>query len=391
MTETPRTLIQAQPLRTSSQSTNGNDLNRSDGPERVDTIVIGGGQAGLAMGYHLAKQHFKFVILDANNHVGDSWRKRWDSLRLLAPARYSGLPGMPQPAPAYSFPTKDDVADYLQDYARKMNLPVRNGVTVRSLSRVDGHFVIETDQRRFEASQVVVATGAYHHPNVPSVAAELDPKIRQFHSSDYRNPSQFQQGAVLIVGASNSGAEIAHEAAKEHRTWLSGRDTGQLPFHTSGRVARLVIPLMWFTFNHVLTVKTPMGRKAQPYMRSRGAPLERVRREDLAAAGVERVVAKTVSARDGLPELDDGRVIDVANVVWCTGFRQDFDWIQLPVIGGDGWPLQRRGVVPDVPGLYFVGLPFLYSFASELLGGVGRDAEYIARHIAKHVKSGAVG
>ncbi len=364
------------------RSNNGSTPANDNGSERIDTVVIGGGQAGLATGYHLAQHHQEFVILDANQRIGESWRQRWDSLRLLAPARFSSLPGMPFPAPPYSFPTKDEMANYLQSYAEKMKLPVRTGISVHRVTRDGDEFLIETDQQGFRASQVVIATGAYQNPKIPTFASELDPKIRQIHSSEYRNPAQLQEGAVLVVGASNSGAEIAHEVAREHRTWLSGRYTGKLPFDTHSRVAHLLIPVMWFMFNHVLTVRTPLGRKVRPRVLSHGMPLEVVGPEELAAAGVDWVHDRTVGARDGLPLLADGRVLDVVNVVWCTGFRPDFSWIKAQVLDTDGWPRQQRGVVPDVPGLYFVGLPFLYAAASHLIGGVGRDAKYIAQHIS---------
>ena len=353
--------------------------------ESLDVIVIGGGQAGLAVGYYLAQHGLRFVILEAHSRLGESWRRRWDALRVFTPARYDALPGMPFPAPAHSFPTKDDVADFLESYAHQMALPVHTGVRVERLARASEAglgYVVDTGDPRFEALQVVVATGAYHEPKIPEFAPQLDPHITQLHSSEYRDPSQLQPGGVLVVGASNSGGEIAFDAAREHRTWLSGRDTGQMPFNINGRVAKLLDPVIWFMANHVLTVDTPMGRKARPHLRSRGAPLERVRPADLEAAGVERVYARTVGARGGQPLLDDGRVLEVTNVVWCTGFRHDFPWLEVPVMGEDGWPIQHRGVATTAPGLYFVGLPFLYSLASPLIGGVGRDARYVADRIA---------
>jgi putative flavoprotein involved in K+ transport len=353
--------------------------------EPLDVVVIGGGQAGLAVGYHLGRHSLRFVILEAHHRVGESWRRRWEALRVFTRARYDGLPGMPFPAPGHSFPTKDEVADFLEAYARQMELPVHTGVRVERLARADepgGGYVAESGDRRFEAPQVVIATGAYYEPSIPPFAPQLDCRIRQLHSSEYRGPNQLQPGGVLVVGASNSGGEIAFDAAREHRTWLSGRDTGQMPFDINGRVAKLLDPVIWFMANHVLTVDTPMGRKARPHMRSRGAPLERVRPADLAAAGVERVYARAVGARGGLPLLDDGRVMDVANVVWCTGFRHDFPWLDVPVMGEDGWPIHHRGAATTAPGLYFLGLPFLYSFASPLIGGVGRDARYVADRIA---------
>ena len=351
--------------------------------EHFDTIVIGGGQAGLATGYYLKQQGHDFVILDAHARIGEAWRKRWDSLRLFTPARYNGLPGMPFPAPGHSLPSKDEVADYLEAYAARFALPVRTGVTVNRLSKQGDRFVVEAGNLRFEAENVVVATGAYHIPRIPAFAAELDPAIVQMHSSQYKRPSQLRDGAVLVVGAANSGAEIALEVSRSHQTWLSGRHPGNEPTRPGSAADRLMTPLIWFVFSHVLTVNTPMGRKAAAQLRSHGIPLARVRPDDLLAAGVERVHARTVGVRDRLPVLADGRILDVANVIWCTGFSPGFEWIDLTIFGLDGEPIHERGVVASHSGLYFVGQFFQSAAISSLVGGVGRDAEYVAQHIGR--------
>ena len=202
------------------------------------------------------------------------------------------------------------------------------------------------------------------------------------HSSQFLSTSQLRDGTVLVVGASNSGAEIALMAAREHRTILVGRDVGKMPFRPEDRLSRTFDTFFWFFVNHVATLDNPIGRKAAPGIRNHGLPLDRVRPSDLRAAGVERVQARTVGANDGMPQLDDGRVVDAANVVWATGFRPDHEWIHLPITGPDGWPRQTRGVVTDVPGLFFIGLPFMYAGASALLGGVGRDAAYLVDQMA---------
>jgi len=326
-------------------------------PERFDTVVVGGGQAGLATGYYLARLGRPFVILDAGQRIGDTWRNRWDSLRLFTPGRYSGLPGMGFPAAAWHYPTKDEVAGYLETYAARFQLPVRTGVRVDGLTRRGDRYLVTAGERRFEAANVVVASGAYHHPRIPGFAPELDPGILQLHSTGYRRPSQLRDGGVLVVGAANSGAEIALELSAGHPTWLSGPHPGNEPARAGGRVDRLTTP----------------ARAA--------APLARVRRKDLAAAGVE-LVPRTAGARDGLPLLEDGRALEVANVVWCTGFRHDFAWIDLPVFDAGDEPRQHRGVVASQPGLYFVGLHFLTSIVSPLVGGVGHDAEHVVSEIA---------
>ena len=349
--------------------------------EQFDTIVIGGGQAGLSVGYYLKEGGRRFVILDANERIGGSWRTRtWNSLRLFTPARYNGLPGWPFPASKWTYPTARETADYLEAYAQRFDLPVRLRTSVDRLSKVGDRFLVECGERRFEAGSVVVASGFYGTPSVPDFAPELDPRIVQMHSSEYREPSQLRPGDVLLVGAGNSGADIAMEVSQTHRTWLSGPDKGQVPVRIESRQARLVLPILWFIASHVLTVKTPLGRKARPHVLKQGAPRIRVKSDDLRQAGVE-CVPRTVGVREGLPVLEDGRVLDVANVIWCTGFRHDFDWIDMPVFDGDSAPVHERGVASE-PGLYFVGLDFLYAFTSENVGGVYRDAKHIARHIA---------
>jgi putative flavoprotein involved in K+ transport len=356
--------------------------------ERVETVVIGGGQAGLSVGYQLARRGCSFVILEANGRIGDSWRKRWDSLKLFTPARYNGLEGFPFPADGWSFTTKDEMADYLEAYAVRFELPVRTGVRVERLLRDGDRFVVETQEAVFKAENVVVAMADFQRPRVPEFAEELDKDIVQLHSYEYRNPSQLRDGAVLVVGAGNSGAEISLDLSSTHRTWMSGRDTGHMPFRIEGNASRLLLaPLVLrFVFHRVLTVNTPIGRRARPRILSRGAPVIRVKPGDLTSAGVERV-PRVIGVRDGLPLLEDDRTLDAANVIWCTGFHPGFSWIDLPIFGKEG-PIHERGVVKSEPGLYFVGLEFLYAMSSVMVHGIGRDAEHIASHIASRVPVG---
>ena len=297
---------------------------------------------------------------------------------------------MPFPAPAQSFPTKDEMAGYLESYAAKFNLPVRSGVKVDGLLRQGSRYVVTTPDRRFEAEHVVVAMASYQVPRRPRFASELDPGIVQLSSKDYRNPGQLRNGAVLIVGAGNSGAEIGLDVAHSHRTWMSGRDTGHIPFRIGGLAARLFLQRFVFRvlFHRVLTINTPMGRKARPKILSQGGPLIRVRPADLMAAGIERV-PKMVGVWDGRPLLEDERVLDVANVIWCTGFQPGFSWIHLPVLDEDGRPKQESGVAVGEPGLYFVGLPFIYAFSSTMIHGVGRDADRIAQVIEDRTRAAA--
>ncbi|WP_254703239.1 NAD(P)/FAD-dependent oxidoreductase [Pseudarthrobacter sp. C4D7] len=348
--------------------------------EHFNTVVIGGGQAGLAMGYHLARLKRPFVILDENPRTGDSWRTRWDSLRLFTPARYDALPGSRFPAPTWSYPSREEFADYLGGYAEQFGLPVRNSTRVTLLSH-DGHtFTIHAGNQRLEADNVVVASGWDRTPKLPAFAEHLATGITQLTAGSYRNPKDLSEGPVLVVGAGNSGADIALELASTRKTYLSGRHPGEIPWHIDAVAARPLTLAVFFAFSHVLNLNTPAGRKARPQILAHSGPLVRVKNRDLVRAGVERV-PRTEGAKDGRPLLADGRTLDVANVIWCTGFRPDLAWINLPVFGPDGEPDQDRGIT-RTPGLYVLGATFQQSLASSMVHGVGRDAAFIARHIA---------
>ena len=258
--------------------------------EEFETIVIGGGQAGLSLGYYLKRLGQRFVILDGSARIGGSWRTRtWDSLRLFTPARYNGLPGWSFPAHGWSFPTARETADYLEAYAERFELPVRSGWKVDRLAVARDRYLVECGARRLTADAVVVATGFYGTPNVPEFAGELDPRVMHMHSSEYRRPSQLRPGGTLLVGAGNSGADIAMEVSPNHQTWLSGPDKGQIPVRIGSRRYRLAMPLLWFLATRVLTVRTPIGRKVRPHVLEGGAPRIRVKSDDLEAAGVQLV------------------------------------------------------------------------------------------------------
>ncbi len=352
--------------------------------ERFDVVVVGGGQAGLSVGYYLARRGLKFVILDANDRVGDAWRKRWDSLRLFTPARFDALVGMAFPAPPDAFPTRDEMADYLEAYAQRFRLPVRNHMRVESLTKRDGRYLVRAGGRELEADQVVIAMANYQQPRTPELAASLNADIVQLHSSAYKNPEQLREGPVLLAGAGNSGAEIAVELRKQgHDVWLSGRATGEAPFRLASRWGRWIGArlLLRFVFHRLLTIRTPIGKKARPKILRSGTPLIRTRVSDLLAAGV-RPVARVASVTDGRPALEDGQVLDVANVIWCTGYYPGFSWIELPIFDDEGALQHDGGVVESQPGLYFVGLNFLYSMSSSMIHGVGRDAARITTHLA---------
>ena len=359
---------------------------------RTDVLVIGAGQAGLAAAYHLQRLGIDYRIVEADARVGDVWRRRYDSLKLYSPAGYDALPGMPFPLPKRAFPTGREMADYLETYAAQFGTRVETGVRIERLEQpaAEGRpFVATAGDRRYEAGQVIIATGSFQRPRVPDFATELDPAIRQLHSSEYRNPSQLAEGPVLVVGLSHSGADLAHEIAATRPVILSGKSHGQMPFPVDSRRAQIGWPVIAAFFRNVATLDTPIGRKMAPHVKNGGGPLLRWRKPELKAAGVELTDARTTGVVGGKPVLADGRVLDVANVVWCTGFSSDYSWVH-PSIAVDehGWPEQYRGVT-SVPGLFFMGVLFQYSVASMNIHGVGRDAKYVVDRIADRLAAGA--
>jgi putative flavoprotein involved in K+ transport len=350
---------------------------------RHDVVVIGGGQAGLSVGYHLKQRGIDHVILDAASRIGDSWRQRWDSLRLFTPAKFNGLDGYRFPGDRDAFPTKDQMAAYLESYAADLDLPVRSNARVDRLSKVDGRFRADTANGVYEADRVVVAAASYQKPRVPEFARQLGTDIVQMHSHEYRNPAQLPEGTMLLVGAGNSGAEIAIDLAPTHTVYLSGRDVGHIPFNIEGFAGRklLVRLVIRGLFHRVLTLRTPMGRKFRSKMHGHGMPLVRTRPGQLERAGVRRI-GKIIGVRDGRPVSEDGTELACAAVIWCTGFHSGFDWIDLPVLDEHGTPRHRFGKASDTEGLYFTGLPFQSAVSSTLVSGVGRDARRVADWIA---------
>jgi putative flavoprotein involved in K+ transport len=358
--------------------------------QHIETLIIGAGQAGLSTGYHLQRRGRPFLIVDGADRVGDNWRNQWDTLRLYSPAKLDGLPGLPFPADdPWHFPGKDEVAAYMEKYALHFDLPVRMSTRIDRLeARSEGGYVATMGADTITCDNVVVATGTFGRtPLVPAFAPDLDPGIRQLHSSEYRRTDQLAAGTVLVVGGSHSGMDIAYEAAEVRDTILCGRECGQIPVRLESRRGHMVLPVIFFMFKHLLSRRTPMGRKKMPEVRSHGGPSLRVKRKDLEGRGVERVTSRVVGVKDGKPLLDDGRVVDAQTVVWCTGFQQRFDWIKLPILGEDGWPVEYRGVVDDAPGLFFCGLSFQFAFSSMLLPGVGRDADFVASRVAERART----
>lgn len=345
------------------------------GSERlIDTVVIGGGQAGLATGCYLRKRGRDFVILDAAGQIGASWRRRWDSLRLFTPGGFSHLPGLAFPAPRSESPTKDAMADYLLAYAKYCRLPVQLGVQVETVRREGSDLMVSaTDQRRWRARNVVVATSAHSRPFVPAIGATIDSRIVQCHSSDYHRPDQIRAGPVLVVGAGNSGAEIAIDLSRPDAegirrvVYLAGRDVGHIP------------PLGTWTYPLMQKLGRTGTALSQRGLKGGAEPLGRIRPGELKAAGIKRL-PRVITTQNGLPVTEDGRKHQVTTVIWCTGFRPDHQFLKLPVLDAYGHLAHHRGVT-DEPGLYIVGMPNQSSITSHLVGGVGRDADYVVNHL----------
>ncbi|MDG4834227.1 NAD(P)/FAD-dependent oxidoreductase [Solwaraspora sp. WMMD1047] len=343
----------------------------------ADVVVLGGGQAGLAMGHALRGSGLRVVILEAGMAVGDVWRSRWDSLRLFTPAGYSGLPGLPFPGARGRHPGKDEVAAYLADYAACFALPVRLDVEVRqvSASNTAAGFDVVASDGVYRAGQVVVATGPFQFPTVPEFAGDLDDGVVQLHSHDYRNPEQLpDEGPTAVVGRGNSGAQIAAElAAAGRRVIVSGRDQQYLPQRVAGR------DIFWW-LHRLNLLHAPTGSWRARLLRRRGEPVIGTNLRELAGQGLLGLRARASGAHGKVLEFEDGRREQVAGVVWATGYRSGYPWLRLPVLDEDGQPVHDRGVT-QVPGLYFLGLPWLSQRGSALLDGVGTDAARLASGI----------
>jgi putative flavoprotein involved in K+ transport len=348
--------------------------------EKLDTIVIGAGQAGLSAGYHLAKRGKPFVILDAADRVGGSWLNRWDSLTLFTPSIRDSLPGLPLGG-GYRFPSKDEMLDYLERYVATFELPVRLGVEVDGLFREGSGFRVTAGAQAFDADNVILATGVHRVPRTPAFAGDLAEDIVQLHSVDYRNPGQLEPGPVLLVGAGNTGAEIAMDLAPTHEVLMAGRTVGEIPIDTRGLQGRLMFPVIWWVWEHILTERTKPGRKVQAErVEGHGDPWIRQKEKDIEAAGVERT-SRITGVVNGRPQNEDGEALDVANVIWCTGFEKGFGWIDLPGLDSSGRLANERGAVAGQPGLYVLGQEFQYMFNSHTVGGVGKDAAYVVQQL----------
>jgi len=349
---------------------------RAQRDSSFDVVVVGAGQAGLAMGYFLARQGRRFVILDRADSIGAAWRARWESLTLFTPRRYNSLPGLPFPGDPDGYPNRDEVIAYLERYAETCELPIELNSDVRRLTAEDGKYLLEVDGETITADQVVIATGPFQTPYVPELATRLDPKVFQTHSTGYRNPNDVPEGTVLVVGGGNTGFQIAKELSARHEVHLSvGSRQTPLPQRLLGRDL-----FWWLTKTRLLytTVESRLGRKMQHRETLIGSSPRELKRR----YGVE-LKPRMVDASGRTVRFEDGSELEVDAVILATGYRPDYSWIDLPVFEPDGRVRHRRGLT-DLPGLYFLGLTWQHTRGSALLGWVKDDAEFIADRIAAY-------
>ena len=358
----------------SRQNAPGRAMRGADPDSNFEVVVIGGGQAGLVMGYFLADQGRRFVILEAADSVGVAWRGRWESMRLFTPRQYSGLAGLPFPGDPNGYPTRDEVIAYLQRYAETFGLPIELNSPVRRLRSSHDGFLLELDGKVIAADQVVVATGPFQRPFEPEFATGLAPEVFQTHSTGYQRASDVPEGAVLLVGGGNTGFQIAQELSATHRVFLSvGSRQMPLPQRFLGRDL-----FWWLTKSRLIykTVDSRLGRRASQRDSLVGSSPRKVKRH-----GVE-LKPRVVSASGRTVRFADGSELEVDAVIWATGYRPDYSWIEPSVFDPDGRVRHRRGVT-DMPGLYFLGLTWQYTRGSALIGWVKDDAEYLANEISK--------
>jgi putative flavoprotein involved in K+ transport len=338
-----------------------------------EVVVVGAGQAGLAMGYFLKQQGRKFVIVEAADSIGSAWRDRWESLTLFTPRRYSGLPGLPFPGDPEGYPDRDEVIAYLERYAETFELPSELNSPVRKLTAENGRFVLEGEGRTTTADQVVVATGPFQKPYVPEVAKRLAPDVVQMHSTGYRNPGDIPEGTVLVVGGGNTGFQIAEELSRTHGVVLAvGSKQKPLPQRLLGRDL-----FWWLTKSRLLdtTIDSRLGRRLSTRDTLIGSSPRAMRRR----YGVE-MTRRVVDTDGRRVRFEDGSELEFDAVICATGYRPDYAWIDLPVFEGDGRLRHRRGVT-DAPGLYFLGLTWQHTRGSALIGWVKDDAAFIAEQI----------
>ncbi|OKL37937.1 flavin-containing monooxygenase [Domibacillus mangrovi] len=341
------------------------------------TIIIGAGQAGLAMGYYLKEMNQSFLILDKNQEIGDEWRNRYDSLVLFTPRMYSSLPGLSLTGDPQGFPMKDEIANYLEYYSNHFELPVQLRTEVLVVRKEMDHFFIKTEDREYKAENIVVASGPFQKPNIPLFAKSLSSDVLQIHSSQYKNPQQLRSGNVLVVGGGNSGAQIAVELSNERKTYLSiSQKIKFFPLEIGNK------SIFWW-FDKAGILKAPRHSWIAKKIQASGDPIFGSELKGALASQAVVQKSRAVDGEDTKIRFQDQSMLEVHNIVWSTGFVWDYSWLEVNgVLNYEGRPIHKRGIT-QTSGLYFLGLPWQYRRGSTLLQGVGEDAKYIAEHIQK--------
>jgi len=342
---------------------------------QIDAIIIGASQAGLAAAYYLKKENANFLIIGREKRIGDVWRNRYDSLVLFTPRGYSALPGFLLEGDQNGYATKDEIADYLERYAQHFDLPVQLETKVVSLVKKENKFIVQTNKGEYIANKAIVATGPFQKPLMPRFSDSLSDDTYQVHTSQYLNPTSLKEGSVLVVGAGNSGAQIAVELAKDRDVYLSiGHKIKFLPLSIFGK------SFFWWCGKFGIleaSIHSAIGR----FLSKQGDPIFGFELKKLIKQGKIKIKPRTESTHNYHFTFEDGSKVEVKNVIWATGFQFEYSWIQIPdVLNEKGKPIHNRGVTP-IEGLYFLGLPWQYRRGSALIGGVGSDAQYIAEQI----------
>ncbi|USK62469.1 flavin-containing monooxygenase [Peribacillus asahii] len=344
----------------------------------LDAIVVGAGQAGLSMGYWLSKSNYRFIIIDGRTRIGDTWRKRYDSLTLFTPRCLSALPGLALKGKPQGFPTKDEIADYLEQYALTFDLPIQMETEVISMDKQDDIFFLTTTKGTFQTRQVTIATGPFQTPFIPEIAKNLSPKVFQIHSSSYREPSQLKSGNTVIVGGGNSGGQITVEIASKKKVFLSvGQKPRYLPLSIFGKST------FWW-FNQIGLLKVNRDSIIGQKIRSVGDPIFGFELKNYIRDGKITILPRTIKCEEQTLRFLGGEELEIQNIIWATGFKSSYHWIQIPYACDErGNPIHHRGV-SNVAGLYFLGRPWQNNRSSALLTGVGSDAEYLSQVILCH-------
>ncbi|MET3697896.1 putative flavoprotein involved in K+ transport [Bacillus oleivorans] len=343
--------------------------------DQIDVVVVGAGQAGIAMGYYLKQTGLSFVLLDANKKIGESWRQRYDSLVLFTPRAYSSLPGLPMTGDQEGFPAKDEVASYLEEYVDHFDLPVMLNTKVNTVSKSDFGFEIRTNKGVIEAKQVVIASGAFQKPYIPIGLNESKHDMFQMHSSSYRAPSQIPDGPVLVVGGGNSGAQIAAELAEERQVFIAVSQRFKfLPLRLLGKSIFFWLEWIGLLYAGVDTKKGKWFRKQSDPIFGKELQSLITKKKIVVKPRVEKVQANEAV-------FSDKSKLTIRNIIWATGFTPSYDWIDIAgAVSSEGKPIHERGVSP-VRGLYFIGLPWQYQRGSSLICGVARDAKFLISFI----------